>query len=246
VDQTIVILSENFDGVTTPALPANWAKVDTSGTAGDWVTNVGTRYPSGSPAHSGTKLVLFNSWTASSGNSTRLYYDVALDWTAYAGMTIPLKFWMFHDSGYSSSNDRIQVQMSTNGGSNWTDVGSPVSRTTGAGWLEHTIDLSAYAGLSNLKLGFHGISAYGNDCHMDDIVIQLVQPRECCEGQSIPKGDLNHDYVVDGLDLLILGNYLGGADLPAGTNVSECELVTDGVVDSADLAWLQNKVAGNI
>ena len=73
-----------------------------------------------------------------------------------------------------------------------------------------------------------------------------MQPRECCEGQSIPKGDLNHDYAVDGLDLLILANYLGGADLPAGTNVSECELVTDGVVDAADLAWLQNKVAGNI
>jgi hypothetical protein len=247
VDTTVVILSENFDGVTTPALPANWLKTDIVGTNGDWYTNVGTRYPSGQPAHSGTNLVLFNSYTASNGNSTRMYYDVALDWTTYAGMTLPLSFWMYHDTGYTTDNDRVQVQMSTNGGSGWTDVGTAVSRYNGStGWAQHTIDLSAYAGMSNLKLAFHGISDYGNDCHIDDIAIQIVQPRVCCEGPTIPKGDLNHDYAVDGADLLILANYLGGAELPPGTDVSECELVTDGVVNSADLAWLQNKVAGNI
>ncbi|MGQ9599176.1 MAG: choice-of-anchor J domain-containing protein [Anaerolineae bacterium] len=167
------LLTENFDGATPPALPAGWAQVDVSGTDGNWATNAGTVHPSGQPAHSAPNLAYFNSYTASSGNSTRLYYTAGLDLSGVAGAQV--RFWMYHDPGYSSSNDRVQVQLSTDGGLTWTDVGTPVSRyRASAGWLEHAVDLSAYAGQADVRIGFLGISAYGNDCHIDDVQVEEV------------------------------------------------------------------------
>jgi len=163
-------LSEDFEGVTPPALPTGWAVVDVSGTAGDWFTHAGTRHPSGQPAHGGANLVLFNSYSASSGSSTRLYRTAGVDMTTLT--STDLSFWMYHDTGYAGSNDRVQVQVSTNGGTSWVDVGAPVSRYNGTtGWAQHTVSLADYAAETNLMLGFLGISAYGNDVHLDDIVL---------------------------------------------------------------------------
>jgi len=162
--------SENFDSVTPPALPTGWAKVDVNGTTGDWRTNAGTVHPSGGGTHSAPNLVYFNSWTASSGNSTRLYRTIPVNMTALPSSD--LTFWMFHDTGYSSLNDRVQVQVSTNGGTSWVNVGTAISRYNGTvGWAQHTVGLSAYSTETNLLVGLLGISNYGNDVHVDDITL---------------------------------------------------------------------------
>ena len=163
-------LFENFDGVTPPNLPSNWAKVVVTGTYGDWATNAGTRYPSGGGTHSAPNLAYFNSWTASSSNSSRLYRTTGLNMTAVPTTTLSL--WMYHDTGYSTYNDRLQVQVSTDGGTTWINVGLPISRYNGTtGWAQHFVDLSAYASQTSLRLGFLGISAYGNDVHFDNVVL---------------------------------------------------------------------------
>ncbi|MBK9967965.1 MAG: choice-of-anchor J domain-containing protein [Holophagales bacterium] len=77
---------------------------------------------------------------------------------------------MYHDTGYSTSNDRIQAQVSTNG-TTWTNVGTAVSRYSATtGWTQATIDLSAYKG-QTVYLGFLGISAYGNNISLDDVTV---------------------------------------------------------------------------
>jgi len=166
-----VLYTQNFDGVTPPALPADWAVVDVNGTTGNWATNAGTVHPSGGGTHSAPNLVYFNSYTASSGYSTRLYRTAGVD---LSSTTAPrLYFWMYHDTGFSTSNDRVQAQVSVDGGTTWTDVGAPVSRySTTAGWAEHFVDLSAFVGASDVRIGFLGISAWGNDCHIDDVRVQ--------------------------------------------------------------------------
>ncbi len=167
--QNVVGFVENFDSATPPNLPVNWAKVDVSGTAGDWATSAGTMHPSGKASHSPPNLVYFNSYTALSGNQTRLYRTTGTD---MRGLPPALKFWMYHDTGYSTSGDRVQVQVSTNGGATWTNVGSAIYRYDGSvGWKEHTVDLSAYGSQPDLRVGFLGISAYGNDIHIDDVVL---------------------------------------------------------------------------
>ena len=147
---------------------SGWSVVDTSGTAGNWTLVTSSSYPS-ITAHGGTHWADFNSYTSASGSQTRLYrttgFAVASTYT-----TVTLTFWMYHDTGYSTYADKVQAQVSTNG-STWTNVGSAVARySTTAGWKQATIDLSAYKG-QTVYLGFLGISAYGNDEYLDDVLV---------------------------------------------------------------------------
>jgi uncharacterized repeat protein (TIGR01451 family) len=159
--------SEFFDTSTAPALPSGWAWLRTNGTAGEWATRTSTRYPAGQPPQSAPNLVFYNSYSVSSG-SARLYQTAGMDMTAFESHA--LTYWMYHDTGYTSSNDRVQLQVSVDGGTSWIDVGAPVSRYDGSvGWKMHGFDLSAYATATNLRLGFHAISAYGNDTHIDSL-----------------------------------------------------------------------------
>jgi hypothetical protein len=77
---------------------------------------------------------------------------------------------MYHDIQYSNA-DQLQVQVSTDGGSSWNNVGSVINRYDATtGWTKYTIDLTAYHGQTVL-LGFLGISAYGNDIYIDDVLV---------------------------------------------------------------------------
>ena len=164
------LLSENFDSVTPPALPAGWAVTPLTKTGSitpTWQTHVGTNNPSGYAAHSAPNLVYFNSYDASSGSTARLYRTSNLALSSGHPSVI---FWLFHDTNYAT-NDNVQVQVSTDGGATWQNVGAPASRYNGTtGWTSYLVDLNAYAG-QNIRLGFLGTSQYGSDTHVDDITV---------------------------------------------------------------------------
>ena len=118
--------------------------------------------------HGGSGMAMFNSYDASSGAQTRLYQmtGFAIPSTATSAT---LKFWMYHDTGYSADADRVQVQAGT--GATWTNVGTAINRYDGStGWKQHTIDLTAYKG-QTIQLGFLGISVFGNNVFIDDAVV---------------------------------------------------------------------------
>jgi len=122
--------------------------------------------------HGGSRMAQYKAYSISSGNSARLFtassYDVS------SASTLKMKFWMYHDTGYSSSDDRVQVQVSTDG-STWVNVGDPISRYgTENIWQEHIVDLSGYADETTLRIGFLGISEYGNNIYIDDF--ELFDP----------------------------------------------------------------------
>ena len=54
-------------------------------------------------------------------------------------------------------------------------------------------------------------------------------------GQAPKLGDINHDGVIDGLDLLLVKGQLGRTSSDSGWN-SACDLDGNGRVDAADLA----------
>jgi hypothetical protein len=144
-----------------------WATAQVSGTAGAWTYVTAGTLPTAGP-HGGSYLAKFNSYDAASGSQTRIYRSTgfAIPGTAAAAT---LTFWMYHDTGYSTTADRIQVQVST--GTTWTNVGTAINRYDGStGWKQHTIDLTAYKG-TTIQLGFLGISAYGNNEFLDDVTI---------------------------------------------------------------------------
>ncbi len=159
------VLAESFDGTTFP--PANWTITDVSGTSGNWTRMTTSSHPTGITPHSGAGMAAFNSYTATSGDSTRLAFTTPFSIPATA-TAASVNLWVYHDTAYTTSNDRIQVQAYY--GSAWNNVGAAVPRYDGStGWKLHTIDLSQAVGQSNIQLGFLGISAYGNDTHMDDV-----------------------------------------------------------------------------
>ena len=145
-----------------------WSFADVSGTTGYWTLAASGTHPSASP-HGGTKLAAFNSYTAAAGVQKRMYRTTGFA-VASSYSTVSLKFWMYHDTGYSTNADKVQAQVSTNG-TTWTNVGTAISRYSAtAGWTQATIDLSAYKG-QTVYLAFVGISAYGNDIYLDDVTV---------------------------------------------------------------------------
>lgn len=161
VAQAGTILFEDFDA---SSMPAGWA---TTGTLYYWAV-AGTSYPT-EAAHSGTKVALFNSFNYTSGASA-LLSTPTLNLTGYSSGAF--SFWMYHDTGYATSLDRVIPQISTDGGSTWSDLSAAINRYEGSNqWEQVTFDLSAYVGDSNVKLGFQAISAYGNNMFIDDVLV---------------------------------------------------------------------------
>ena len=147
-----------------------WYVANVAGSAGKWsLANAGSN-PAALP-HSGTVLAQFNSFSAASGNQTRLYGGTTLALPGYAkGAT--LSFWMYHDTGRSANNDRLQAQV-TNNGSSWGNLGGAVSRYNGSsGWSQTSVDLSSYLGQSVL-VGILASSAAGNNMYVDDVTVTL-------------------------------------------------------------------------
>ncbi|NMA93485.1 MAG: hypothetical protein GX975_02350, partial [Clostridiales bacterium] len=119
-------------------------------------------------AHSGNYVAMFNSFSKPSIRGL-LYQTESLDLTN--GSEYCLEFWMYHDSGQDGLNDRITVQISTDGGVNWSDLEtfSRYSETTG--WKKESISLFAYTGEPDVRIGFLGISVWGNNIFIDDISV---------------------------------------------------------------------------
>jgi hypothetical protein len=82
-----LLLTENFDAPSPPALPAGWAQVDVSGTSGAWATNAGTVHPSGGGTHSPRNVAYFNSYTTYDGQ-TRLQRTVGLDLSSISNASV--------------------------------------------------------------------------------------------------------------------------------------------------------------
>ena len=155
------LFSNSFDS------SSGWATAQVSGTAGAWTFVTSGTLPTTSP-HSGSYFAKFNSYDSASGSQTRIYRATGFAIPSTA-TSATLKFWMYHDTGYSTYADKVQVQVST--GATWANVGTAVNRYDGStGWKQHTIDLTAYKG-STIQLGFLGISAFGNNEHIDDVIV---------------------------------------------------------------------------
>ena len=167
--------TEGFEGTSGSGFPpAGWTHEIVTGTDTDneWDISDGTSsHPSGVIPHGGTYMTQYDSYFIYGGESARLY-SYAMDFLAEGGTTYTLRFWMNHDTGYTSNDDRVEIQGSTDG-STWTTLDT-LSRYDGTtGWTEHTVDLSAYASDTTVYVGFLGISEYGNSIYIDDVIVEM-------------------------------------------------------------------------
>ena len=157
------ILEEGFE---TSVPPTGWIEQQLVGTA-DWTQESSGGSPSCSP-HEGSYMAKFNSYSCSSGDSASLNTS-EMD---FSGLTdVELKFRMYHDTGYSTNNDRITIRCSTDN-STWTDLTTISRYKAGSNdWEEHTVSLSAYDDETSVWISFAGISDYGNNMYIDEVEI---------------------------------------------------------------------------
>ena len=186
VGTPVTAFSESFDGTTFP--PAGWGQSDVSGTVCNWARSTNTVHPGSGGTHSGAGLAYFDSYTSASGSSTRLYRSNGFSIPATLA-SASVTFWMYHDKS-DTSGDQIQIQVSTSG-TDWTNLGTAISRYNGSsGWSQHGMSLNDYIGATSVQVGFLGMSSYGNDCHIDDVLVTYTPPGACsmhaCDPLTVP------------------------------------------------------------
>jgi hypothetical protein len=170
---TVYTTTFNENWIPTNWGPAGWQQVVVSGTDPDneWDSVTTSTYPSGVLPHGGLRMAQYDSYFISSGNSCRLYLPNPVDFSSIGSSEIQAKMWMYHDTGFSSNNDRVEVQVSLDG-TTWITVGSVARYASVAHWEEHTFDFSAYAAETTVYIGFLGISEYGNSIYIDDLSLE--------------------------------------------------------------------------
>lgn len=106
----------------------------------------------------------------------------------FTGLTNPMMSFYVAYRSFSGENDRLRIAVSTNGGTSF-EFGTPdyynkarntvpslATKPDSAGyfdpsiptdWRHEIVDLSDYAGMSNVMVAFYGVSAWGNNAHLD-------------------------------------------------------------------------------
>ncbi len=103
----VISLSQNFDGVTAPALPAGWTNTQISGTAINWVTTTTT--PSSPP-------------NAAFANDPATVNLAALISSAVNIQSAAAKIKFKNKYNTEDGFDGMVLEYSTNGGTTWTDI----------------------------------------------------------------------------------------------------------------------------
>jgi hypothetical protein len=189
-----VILSADFE---TGAIPAGWSQID-----GDCGWMYGTNGSSSYfpiPAH--TTYAWVND-DACDGNMADVWLITSsFDLTTYAAPKLS-----FATFNYS---DICTVKISTDGGTNWTDLA--VLGDNNSAWTTLEFSLAAYTTYADVKLAFHyndqGFWGYG--WALDDVMVTEPEPHDLGVTEVLPTGHLSPGVAV--APSVTVFNY-GGSD----------------------------------
>jgi hypothetical protein len=180
------LLTQGFNAGT---IPGTWSTTTLSGTP---VLSYPTTSanPAGYTPTEGSNMVRFDSYTCASGASIRLKKTASISSTGYSNIRV--NFDWLKDNGYSGSNDNVQVQYSVDG-TNWLNGGSSVSRYSATnGWTNQSITLPLEAeNQAILYIGFLFTSAWGNNCHLDNVTVLADIAGETYAGEGYNVFEVN-------------------------------------------------------
>lgn len=121
---------------------------------------------------SGAGFAYFNSYLFSSGTVANLITP-SFDMTNVSSPKLDL--WVSQDAGYSSSLDKLDIMVSTDGGQTWSSSIQTIQRYnstyTTAGWKVFSVSLFAYSGMPCVRIAIQGTSDYGNNIAIDNLKV---------------------------------------------------------------------------
>ena len=162
MDVTIYTLpySQNFDGVTAPALPLDWSGLfNPTGTAAVVVTYA-------SSPHSAPNCVrMYNGSTA----GTEVYLIAPPVAPANPLNTVRMKFWV--KAGGSNYTMNLGVMSDPLNPASYTQV-STISPTTA--WAEYVVPFNGYTGTGTYIAIKHDTGGTGRTFYIDDVIIELI------------------------------------------------------------------------
>ena len=162
----VPILSQSFDAVTFP--PAGWTRIIGTGTF-NWERATNGTYPTCTP-HTGAGMIFYNSYTATSGFYATLITPV-VNLTGNTGFHA-VKMWMYHDPGYTSDPDRVEILVNTTPSLTGAALIGTVNRYNAvASWTEHAFAIPAIYSTTTNYILFKAVSSFGNNIYVDDISV---------------------------------------------------------------------------
>jgi hypothetical protein len=185
------------------------------------------------------------------------------------GATSTMTFW--HKYGLESNWDGGVIEITTDGGSSWADLGPYIItggytntlNTSGnpiggrqawsgtlASWTQVSVNLSAF-GPNTIQVRFRiacDTSLGGTGWWVDDLLVDsqsiVCQQTPCDSGCTA--GDLDKSGACDTADCMLLCSYLNGCNDTYACDISYADLDGNAAVNAIDLAILMNHFAGNI
>ncbi|PLX04326.1 MAG: hypothetical protein C0594_09290, partial [Marinilabiliales bacterium] len=188
--------SEGFEN--GGSIPNCWSveTVTDSDSDAEITFEMSTSNPTGGSPDEGSYLVRFNSYSNDVGDELRLISQT-LNTTGNSNLEV--HFAMFEDNGYSSNNETVTLQWSTDG-SIWNTVDT-YNRYNASGndWSDKVSYLPIGAeNQSTLYVGFLFYSDWGNDIYIDDVVI--IEGNDSDSEASAPTGGQQAGGTISSLD----------------------------------------------
>ncbi len=202
------ILNESFETPWTP-LPSGWYMEDLGGGSGGgtdiyWEQSTFTTFwtPSGygepSSPLAGNSAAWYNDYEAQEGQIDRLA-TFNLDLSATTNPVV--SFFLYYQAGTVI----LKLVASDDGGTTWNDISDNLG-STGTQWKKFTFHLPEQYKVSNARIGFELIAAYGmNDLWLDSIVVFDAPPALTgvkTINNTLPTSGDNYNSFTDAFDAL--------------------------------------------
>ncbi|MBL0315437.1 MAG: Omp28-related outer membrane protein [Flavobacteriales bacterium] len=146
-----VYMSENFDGAGT-TLPSGWSVTTADATSDGWLRDVAANLASTSWGYpdNGTKIMSTNDDGCNCNKSADRLIFPSVDLSVATAPFLLFDQYYFAQT-YQSITETAFIEVSTNGGTSWTQLSEVTANTTN-GWQSVAFSLAAYAGQTNVTI----------------------------------------------------------------------------------------------
>ncbi|MEO0226464.1 MAG: FlgD immunoglobulin-like domain containing protein [candidate division WOR-3 bacterium] len=151
--------------------PDTWWRTILSGSY-NWARYTSGTNPTCSP-YEGYGMAGYPSYNASSGSQARLRTH-----RFNIGPTpkkVMLRFYMYHDPGYSTNSDSVIIEFSYND-TTYNRVAGFHRYNATAGWYLHDVEIGDFPANKDLYIGFKANSGYGNNMFIDSARVFITTP----------------------------------------------------------------------